>query len=230
MSTTLRTTVRLAGWVSCIVLLAGLCLVPMAGATFAEQGREQAGEQAKDRYEHSRVLVEAFVAEVKLESLYKLEASPIGQKPDSVSIENILQCLKDPDSGKVTAGTKVAVGQNGNGVMSVTERKNIKRPVPASESVRPGRRLRGPYDTYEVSKQFAATASVREDGKIRVSFEFSQNTLAQCVSDSNAPPNTISRRWENWVWLEAGKPSIVGATQNEDRAAFLILTADIDSE
>ncbi|MHC4618442.1 MAG: hypothetical protein ACYTEQ_11900 [Planctomycetota bacterium] len=222
-----------AAWVFaalCAVFLAGIWAASTTQAKSARDTHAQAAAQAKDPYEGARILVEAFIVEVNLEALYEAGVSPIGRKPESVSIESILQCLKDKARGRVTAGAKVAVGHNQRGEMNVEEQRNIKREVPAVGEGRPPGRRRAPYATYSLSKQFSAGASVGEDGKIRVNFEFRQDTLGTPVSDSNTPPNPISRRWENRVWLEAGRPSIVGATQNEETVVFLILCAHIENK
>lgn len=47
---------------------------------------------------------------------------------------------------------------------------------------------------------------------------------------NDMPPTIITRQWSGTVSLEAGKPSIAGATQGEQKAVFLILCADIKSE
>jgi hypothetical protein len=214
----------------CAVFLAGICATSTTQAKSAKDAQAQVAAQPKDPYEGARILVEAFVVEINVETLYEAGVSPIGRKPDSVSIEHILQCLKDRVGGRVTAGAKVAVGHNERGEMNVAEQKNIKQDVPAPGEGRPPRRPRAPYATYQLSKRFSAGASVRDDGKIRVNFEFRQDTLGQPVSDSNAPPVTISRRWENRVWLEAGRPTIVGATQNEETVVFLILCAHVQNK
>ena len=222
-----------AAWVVAalwVLFLAGICATSATQAKAAEATQPQAAAQEKDPYEGARILVEAFLVEVNLEALYEAGVSPIGRKPESVSIESILSCLKNKAGGRVTAGAKVAVGHNQRGEMNVEEQRNVKREVPAAEEGRPPGRRRGPYATYSLSKQFSAGASIREDGKIRINFEFRQHTLGTPVSDSNAPPVTISRRWEERVWLEAGRPSIVGATQNEENVVFLILCAHIEDK
>jgi hypothetical protein len=222
-----------AAWVVAalwLVFLAGICAASTTQPKAPEATQPQAAAQEKDPYEGARILIEAFVVEVNVDTLYEAGVSPIGRKPESVSIEGILRCLKDKAGGRVTAGAKVAVGHNQRGEMNVEEQRNIKREVPAAGEGRPPGRRRGPYATYSLSKQFSAGASVREDGKIRVNFEFRQHTLGTPVSDSNTPPNLISRRWENRVWLEAGRPSIVGATQNEEKVVFLILCAHIENK
>jgi len=37
----------------------------------------------------------------------------------------------------------------------------------------------------------------------------------------------VNRQWSGAAHLEAGEPVIVGATQNEETAVFLVLCADI---
>ena len=39
------------------------------------------------------ILVEAFAVEVRLAALYDLGVSPIGREPNSVSVDDILECL-----------------------------------------------------------------------------------------------------------------------------------------
>ena len=216
MAKTSKSIVVLAAVTLCMVLLVGRSIGPTAEAKAGQD--EKADEQQQDVC----VLVEAFVVEVELSELYKQGVSPIGQKPDSVSVENILKCLDAKDTAQVTTGVKVAVpsGHHGNTKISETIRTI---PVPN------GRKVPGPvrYRNYEIGKTFRATASVRPDGKILMSFDFSESTYRNIPSADETPPNTISREWSGTVNLYSGRPAIAGATQNEETAVFLVLCADI---
>jgi hypothetical protein len=216
-----------AGVVVCGAFLAGVCAGPMAGAV--EQGREQSAEQVKEQYQDSRILVEAFVVEVKLEALYKAGVSPIGKKPNAISIDHILHCLRDPDSAQVTSGAKVAVRHNEEGSIQQETTKRVERPLPAGEtdgrSGRPRRTQRTEFNAYTAGLTFRAEARVLSQERVAVGYSFAQSDFD--FSEPNMPPGTINRNWGGTVSLEPGRPSIVGSTQNPEKAAFLILCADI---
>lgn len=203
----------------CIVLLAGRSIGPTAEAKAKQAGK------AEDPYQDVCVLVEAFVVEVDLSSLYKQGVSPIGQKPDSVSVENILKCLDTRDIAQVTTGIKVAILSGQRGDAKITETIYVERQVAAPS----GRKVSGAarYANYDIGKTFRATASVRPSGEILASFDFSESTYRNITSTDKIPPNTVSREWSGTVNLHAGRPAIAGATQNQETAVFLILCADI---
>lgn len=215
--------------VFCSLLLVGICTAPMVRAQCGGQGGEQDAEQVKDKYEDSRILVEAFVVEVKLEALYASGVNPIGQKPNSVSIENIQQCLKDRDSSKVTTGAKVAARQGRGASIEVSETIYVEREKPVRR--RPGGevKIQKVFDSYGGSKQFNVDVSVGADGRIRAEFVFRQDTLGKIPDDKARPPHKINRNWSGQVTLEADEPSIVGAEQDEQKAVFLILCAHIEN-
>jgi hypothetical protein len=206
----------------------------MAGAV--EHGRGQSAEQVKDQYKDSRILVEAFVVEVKLEALYKAGVSPIGKKPNAISIDHILHCLEGPDSAQVTSGAKVAVRNNEEGSIQQQTTKRVKRtttrverPLPAGEnegrSARPRRTQRREFNDYTAGLTFRTEAHVLSQKRVRVGYSFAQSDFD--FSEPNMPPGKIKRDWSGTVSLEPGRPSIVGSTQNPEKAAFLILCADI---
>ena len=171
------------------------------------------------------VLVEAFVVEVDLSELYKQGVSPIGQKPDSVSVENILKCLDAKDIAQVTTGVKLAVQSGQRGEAKITETIYVERQVTVPSGMKVPGNLR--YVNYDIGKTFSAMASVRPSGEILVSFDFIESTYRNITSTDETPPNTVSREWSGAVNLHAGRPAIAGATQNEETAVFLVLCADI---
>jgi hypothetical protein len=213
---------------SIVVLVAAtLCMVLLAGRYDGPTAEAQAKqtESIEEQQKDVCVLVEAFVVEVNLSELYKQGVSPIGQKPDSVSVENILKCLDARDIAQVTTGVKVAINSGQRGEAKITETIYVERQV----AVPSGMKVPGAvhYTNYDIGKTFRATASVRPNGEIFVSFDFNESTYRNITSTDETPPNTVNRGWSGAVNLHAGRPAIAGATQNEETVVFLILCADI---
>ena len=213
---------------SILVLFAAiLCMAILTNHSIGPTADAQAKQTPKTEDPHRDVcvLVEAFVVEVDLSELYKQGISPIGQKPNSVSVENILKCLDAKDIAQVTTGVKVAILSDQSGDTKITETIYVERqaPVPSGRKVSSAVR----YANYEIGKTFRATASVRPSGEILVSFDFSESTYRNITSTDEKPPNTVNRGWSGTVNLHTGRPAIAGATQNEETAVFLVLCADI---
>ncbi len=207
---------------SCVLFLAGHLVRPTAEA------QAKKAEQVEDPYKNSTVLVEAFVVEVKLSALYDLGVSPIGQKPNSVSIENILKCLQNEDSAGVSTGAKVVLQQKQSA--SAESEETIYRGRQAPIKVGSSRVVSRSYQSYNISSSFSASVNILPDSRIFVSFDFNQFGVEKIASMTDVPPTTITREWSGTVSLKAGKPSIAGATQGEQKAVFLILCADIKSD
>ena len=222
MSKISRNIVILICVMSCVLFLAGHLVGPTAEA------QAKKAEQVEDPYKNSTVLVEAFVVEVKLSALYDLGVSPIGQKPNSASIENILKCLQDEDSAGVSTGAKVVLQQKQSA--SAESKETIYRERQAPIKVGSNRVVSRSYQSYNISSSFGASVNILPDNRIFVSFDFNQFGVEKVASMNDMPPTTITREWSGTVCLEAGKPSIAGATQGEQKAVFLILCADIKSE
>lgn len=205
----------------------GNALYGVAGRPVGPTAEAQVKQAGKAEYPHQdvSVLVEAFVVEVDLAELYKQGVSPIGQKPNSVSVENILKCLDAKDIAQVTTGVKVAVqsGQRGEAKITETIYKKQQVAVPGNRKVTSAAR----YTNYDIDKMFRATASVRPSSKILVSFDFSESTYRKITFTDETRPNTINRGWSGTANLHAGQPAITGATQDEETAVFLVLCADI---
>jgi len=212
-----------------IVLLvtATLCIAFVAGRSIepAVEAQIKQTETAEDPHQDTCVLVEAFVVEVNLSELYKQGVSPIGQKPDSVSVENILKCLDAMDIAQVTTGVKVAIHSGQHGEAKIKETIYVEQQAAVPSGRRAPVNVR--YENYDIGKTFGAVASVRPGGEILVSFDFIENTYRNITSTDETQPNSISREWSGSINLRAGQPAIAGATQNEETAVFLVLCADI---
>ena len=210
-----------------VLVAATLCLMLLASRSIEPTAKAQAkqAEKTEDPHRDTCVLVEAFVVEVDLSELYKQGVSPIGQKPDSVSVENILKCLDARDIAQVTTGVKMAVQSGQRGEAKITETIYKKRQV----AIPSDRKVSGivHYTNYDIGKTFNTIASFLPSGEILVSFDFSESTFRNITSTDETPPNTISRKWSGAVKLHAGRPAIASATQNEETGVFLVLCADI---
>lgn len=115
-----RNIVILVFVISCALIATG----PIVGPTAEAQPRRTVPKKTElidDPYKDSTILVEAFVVEVRLSALYDLGVSPIGEKPNSVSIENIMRCLQDDDA-RIISGAKVAVKQREQGTTESEQR------------------------------------------------------------------------------------------------------------
>ena len=143
---------------SILVLIAATLLIVLlvshsAGPTVMAQ--PQQAPKAEEPHQNTCVLVEAFVVEVDLSELYQQGVSPIGKKPNSVTVENILKCLDVSDVAQVTTGVKVAVPSGHHGEAKIRETIRIERQIPVPN----GRNVPGPvrYTNYEIGKTFRAT-------------------------------------------------------------------------
>jgi hypothetical protein len=179
-----------------------------------------------DPYRNSIILVEAFVVWVKLSALDDLGVSPIGEKPNSITIDNIQTCLEDGNSAKVGSGVKVATHNRGKGHVELEEtiymaQETIKINHEGKSAVSKS------YHPYQVGKYFEATASGISNNIISIKYDFRQEEAQKTTTKDEAPPNIAKRFWDGTVYIERGKASIVGATQDEEKAYFLILCADI---
>ena len=212
--------------ISCILIAKGLIVGPAAEAQ-PRRTEPKRTEQTEDPYKDSTILVEAFVVEVRLSALYDLGISPIGEKPNSVSIDNILRCLQNEDNARIISGAKVAVRQREQGTTESEQRIYFEqKPAKTSEVSKKPAPVRSPRP-YQFSKSLRASASILAPNRILVSFSFTGNSIDRVSAKDGTPPNTEDWQWSGMVCLNRGKASIVGATQDEEKAVFLILCADV---
>ena len=171
---------------------------------------------AGDPYKDSVILVEAFMVQVRLSALRSLGVPQISQGSDSVSADHILKLLKDTDAAVVTAGAKLALGQASKAKTDLTARKRIYTDPPEKKKT----------EYVDVGTSFTAVAEVRREKKIFAELEFEHDSIEE--GDAEAGPGTlVKRNWSVSLYLEPGKPTLVGATQDVHTAAFLVITASI---
>jgi hypothetical protein len=206
---------------TCVLLIVG----PIARTKVEAQSRIP-NLTRSNSYTNSTILIEAFVVWVKLSALDDLGVSPIGEKPNSVTIENILTCLKDGNSAKVGSGVKVATQNRGKGQVELEETIYIAQEKQIKIDGGTKQTVSRTYRPYSVGKFFAVSANGIGESKISVSFDFRQEEVQKVNSQNEAPPHIIKRIWSGAVNIQRGKASIVGATQDEQKAYFLVISAD----
>lgn len=186
-----------------------------------------------EQYQNARILVEAFVVEVDLEAFYDSGVSPIGQKPNSVSIRHILNCLADKDSGQVITGAKIATRNKETGEIRQRLTRNIQQAhsvVRTDSPAAPRRRQRHTINEFSTEITFQARAYINTEDTIRTEYSFNQQGFITTTTEPNEPADRVSRDWNGVITLEAGKPAIAGSVQDENSAVFLILCADIEAK
>ncbi len=204
-----------------IAILAGVALLALClgghSAGKAAPAPVKRLEQAKDPHKESVILVEAFMVQVQLSELYDLGAPAISEGSTSVSVDHILKCLKERNAGAVTAGAKVAVGQG--------DRANTDSIVRQGFYVGPSKQRKLEY--VDLGTSLMAVAEIQREGRIFVELDFKHSGLEEGHADDDMAPTVVERNWSSRLFLDPGKPTLVGATQSQEIAAFLIVTANI---
>ena len=210
----------------CVISCAVIAASPIAGSTAEVQAWKN--KTINDPY--ATILVEAFVVKVKLSTLYESGVSAIAGKSNPVSMGNILNCLQDENNAKISSGAKVAIRKNETGSIELEETIYLEKeePIKSNEKSRPV--VSKSYRPYKISKVLEVSANFIDYHRISINYAFSQQEANKISSKNQVPPTVAERVWIGKVCLEKGKASIVGATQDEKNAVFLILRADIRSD
>jgi hypothetical protein len=198
---------------------------PVVRQSVAQERRPE--EQPQDPFADVAVLVELFVVQVDLSAFEEMGVSPLGQEPHTVSADNILECLKDPDKATILTGAKaVSVHRSQQGQMRQSE--TTYRPRTRAINTDQGPRNTAEYRAYETGQTFQVQPTILSEDTILLHYDFSYaGVRGEQQSSDAAPPDTISWSWNGPASVTAGAPTIVGATQGESSAVFLILTAHI---
>lgn len=188
--------------------------------------RERApDERPEDPYANVGILVEAFVVEVDLTTLYEMGVSPLGQEPHAVSVDNILACLKHPDQATVLTGTK-AMGVHRSMRGQLRQKGTTYRPHTRMTRTDQGPVQSVDYRPYETGQTFEVQPALVSEHAATIAYEFGYSAVRGEGNDE-APPDAVSWSWNGTASVTLGTPAVVGATQDEDGVVFLILTAHI---
>ena len=68
------------------------------------------------------------------------------------------------------------------------------------------------------------------DTAVSVQFHYSHTRLTRETQTPNSPPNTDGWEWSSAAVLDVGRPQIVAANQDAEKAVFLPLTAHTPGE
>ncbi len=162
------------------------------------------------------VLVEAFVVEVNLPALARLDVSPIGAEPHAVSVADILKCL-ETDQARVIGGAKAACRVEARAEVQETKAAYVQRPKGAPPQAG--------FSQHQWVRKFAVDVVPVSDTVVSVQFNYSYMRLALEERTSDVPPATDTWNWSSSAVLELGQPQIVAASQSAEQAVFLVLTA-----
>jgi len=211
-----------------IVLLAGVSMLPAGNRTRRPPipPRANSSEQEADPYRGRTLLVEAFVVEVQMATLYDMGVNPLGQAPHSVSVANLLECLQRPDQANILVGAK-AVGLHGVGNNAVKRSETSYYPRRKLVNTPEGRPQAIDYTAYEDGETLSIIPGIISEQVIQVSYSFNYSGPRQARQHEDAPPDTVAWEWEGTASLNVGQPRIVGATQSGADAIFFVLTAHL---
>jgi hypothetical protein len=160
------------------------------------------------------------MVQARLSALRSLDVPQISRGCKSVTAEHILKLLKTTDAAVVTAGAKLALVQ-GNKAKTSTKANHPVHLGPSDKKV-----VRRQY--VNIGTQFTAVAEVRRDDKIFVNLEFEHSAIEESHGGDDSGM-AVERQWSSSVYVQAGKPTLVGATQDKEIAAYLIVTANIQN-
>ena len=174
-------------------------------------------------------LVEAFIVEVNLPALAKLGVSPIGEEPHAVTVPDILKCL-GTGQARVIAGAKAA-SQQGTTEVQAKKTTYIMREtsIPVRSDTATTVQKQKDYSPYESGKRFSVSTGVAPDNApataILVQFSLEESLFIEKERAPDVPPDRTLWNWSGSVLLQPGRPEIVAASQDAERAVFLLLTA-----
>lgn len=215
----------------CLILI-----VLLAGVSMLAAGNRSARPPAPRRpdlsppeaspYENETVLVEAFVVQVDLAALYARDVNPLGQAPHSVSVADLLACLRAGDQAAVLVGAKAAA-LHGTGRNAAKRTETRYHARTKSINTPEGKKETTDYTPYEDGETLSVTSAVISEHVVQVSYGFSYSGPREAKQPSDAPYDTVSWEWDGTTSLNVGQPRIVGATQDGDATIFFVLTAHI---
>lgn len=198
-----------------------VCILIFTLTLMAQRPSVRPGQPPVVQTQPLAALVEAFIVEVNLPALAKLGVSPIGEEPHAVTVPDILKCL-GTGQARVVAGAKAAC-QQGNTEVRATKTTYIVR-----ETSTPGQTQKD-YSPYESGKRFSVSTGVAPDNApataILVQFSLEESLFIEKGRASDVPPDRAMWDWSGSVLLQPGRPEIVAASQDAERAVFLLLTA-----
>ncbi len=207
--------VRTLACVSIVAVI--LCAAAMIQGPAEAQPRRA---EPQSEGQAATILVEAFVVEVNVPALYEMGVSRIGQAPRAVSVANLLRCLEN-GQGRVMAGAKEATQDQRASKVHGTHTVYVQRDGPPPQRN---------YAPYEEGSTLSVWASLDSERSVQVNYELSCRIFTVRSGAEEGPPETDSWEWDGYILLTPGEPAIAAATQEGQRAVFLVLTAHVRAQ
>ncbi len=183
---------------------------------------EDAEIDAQVQFAGATISVEASVVIVELEALEEITGESDTQTLNSISLDEILQCIREDEGGEVVSVVKLAVGSGIVAEMNTEENEEEKGKNPEEET--------GERENRETHVSFRVTPEIIDMDKIAVSFDFKQIVSESTLfseSDAEEQQDRVTKfEVSSELVLRPGQPRIVGATK-KDEATFLIMSVDI---
>jgi len=192
--------------------------VPSASTSVAED----AEIDAQEPFAGATISVEASLVTVELDVLEEI-TGPLNFKTlNSISLDKIMQCIREDEGGEVISIVKLAVANESAAEMNTEENAEEKRKISDEDF--------SEHKERQINVSFRVTPKIIDMNRIAVSFDFkqiaSENTLVSQSEVEEQEDRVIQFEVSSEVVLRPGQPRIVGATQ-KDQAIFLIMGVDI---
>ena len=134
----------------------------------------------------------------------------------------------DPNDGVITGAKALGNHQSRGGEIRQTETRYYPRT--RTPPTNRGGMNATDYVSYDKGQQFQVSPNILSPGGVVLNYEFSYSGfLTGSQADDGTPPATATWNWSGTASVNAGEPTIVGATQDQTSAFFLILTAHMES-
>jgi hypothetical protein len=206
-----------------------VCVLMFALTLMGQRAPVRPGQRPVVSTEPLAALVEAFIVEVDLPALARLGVSPIGEEPHAVTVPDILKCL-GAGQARVVAGAKAAALQ-GNTEVRATKTTYVAREtsIPIRSDTSTVVQKQKDYSPYESGRRFSVSTGAAPDNApataILVQFSLEESVFIEKKQDPDTPPDRAMWDWSGSALLQPGRPEIVAASQDAEKAVFLLLTA-----
>lgn len=183
-------------------------------------------EPAKQQ-EETTILVEAYLVQVSSEAMSQAGIAVVPQNSnESATVLKLLQCMVEPQNGRVISSAGAAVKMNNEAQTSSQKKHYISRKVisrkTGDESVT--------FDSYSTGTAFNVVLHDMNDGRIQISFEYSYTGL-DVPSETNLtqdpPADTVEFSAQSSLAIPLDKTIIISNSQQQDAYMFFILRAEL---
>jgi len=206
-------------------LLIALTVVP---ASVVHARQEPTEQELAALLEKKSVLVEAYLLQVSNEALSAAGVAPVPQNStESATVLKLLQCMVEPENGRVISSAGVTVKINDEAETSSKKTRYLPRKKMSKTSK--GTVESVSYSSYSTSVDFNVRLYDMNDDRIRMSFEYKYRGLdtssEACVSQES-PPDTVEFSAQSSPTIPLDKAIIISSSQEEGTSMFFILRTE----